>query len=131
MAEKRLKTTVEKLKRLDKVEDYQELFDKWLTLGIIEEVSDEINEAKDFCYLPHHAVFNPKSSTTPIRPVFDASAKSKGHPSLNDCLEKGHNLIELIPSILIRFRMKQFGATSDVEKAFLQISVENGAIGKL
>lgn len=35
--------------------------------------------------------------TTKLRPVFDASSKEKNQLSLNDCLQKGENLIELIP----------------------------------
>lgn len=58
-----------------------------------------------------------------MRPVFDASAKSKDGVSLNQCLETGPNLIELIPSMLLRFREKKIGVISDIEKAFLQISV--------
>lgn len=125
IAKKRLDSIIVKLKRLDKLDDYQLVFEKWLELGIIEEVFDNEEYNQNISYLPHHAVFNSKSSTTPIRPVFDASTKSKGKPSLNDCLEKGPNMIELIPSILMRFRMKQYGITSDIEKAFLQISVAN------
>ncbi|KAF2892030.1 hypothetical protein ILUMI_14143 [Ignelater luminosus] len=61
--------------------------------------------------------------TTRLRPVFDASEKSKNGVSLNQRLETGPNLIELIPSILLRFREKQIGVISDIEKAFLQISI--------
>lgn len=42
-------------------------------------------------------------------------------PSLNECLEKGPNLLELIPAI---FREGIFGITSDIRKAFLQIVVQ-------
>ncbi|GFU70771.1 DUF1758 domain-containing protein [Trichonephila clavipes] len=59
------------------------------------------------------------SQTTKIRPVFDASASEKGKPSLNECLLKGTNLIELIPDILDRFRMYPIGISADIEKAFL------------
>ncbi|GBO21222.1 hypothetical protein AVEN_186454-1 [Araneus ventricosus] len=59
--------------------------------------------------------------TTRIRPVFDASAKQKGSPTLKDCLGKGLNLIELIPSILHRFRMNLIVVSVDIRKAFLQI----------
>ncbi|GBO14256.1 hypothetical protein AVEN_177158-1 [Araneus ventricosus] len=40
-----------------------------------------------------------------------------------ECLQCGPNLIELIPDILARFRVKKFGATAGIRKAFLQISV--------
>ncbi|GFX05908.1 DUF1758 domain-containing protein [Trichonephila clavipes] len=63
------------------------------------------------------------SETTKIRSVFDATAREGNNPSLNDCLLKGHNLIELIPDILDRFRMYPIGLSADIEKAFLKISV--------
>ncbi|KAJ8973156.1 hypothetical protein NQ317_017929 [Molorchus minor] len=50
--------------------------------------------------------------------------KEKNHPSLNQCLDKGINLIELIPSILIRFRLHRIGVIADIRKAFLQISLK-------
>ncbi|UYV83191.1 hypothetical protein LAZ67_23000125 [Cordylochernes scorpioides] len=58
-----------------------------------------------------------------IRPVFDASSKVYRSPSLNDCLEKGPNLIEMIPNLMLRFRNGKFGVVADIEKAFLQIEV--------
>ncbi|XP_035232026.1 uncharacterized protein LOC118203844 [Stegodyphus dumicola] len=64
-----------------------------------------------------------ENSSTSIRPVFNASSHSPGYPSLNDCLSTGPNLIEIIPSILNRFRKNYVGVTSDIEKAFLQISI--------
>ncbi|GFU08886.1 DUF1758 domain-containing protein [Trichonephila clavipes] len=74
-------------------------------------------------YLPHRPVIKLDSATTKIRPVFDASAREKGKPSLNDCLYKGVNLIELIPDILDRFRIYPVGIVADIEKAFLMLSV--------
>ena len=38
-------------------------------------------------------------------------------------MEKGINLIELIPGIINRFRLGPIGVTSDIRKAFLQISI--------
>ncbi|GFW42303.1 DUF1758 domain-containing protein [Trichonephila clavipes] len=75
----------------------------------------------------YKSVFRPvvklDSATTKIRPVFNASAREKGKPSLNDCLYKGVNLIELIPDILDRFRIYPIGIVADIEKAFLMLSV--------
>ncbi|CAG7786955.1 unnamed protein product, partial [Allacma fusca] len=89
--------------------------------GIIEEVPTE--ELNDFGhYLPHRPVIKESSATTKIRPVFDASAKLKYKPFLNDCLEKGVNVLELIPTILLRFRLRRFGVILDIEKTFLQLS---------
>lgn len=57
----------------------------------------------------HHPAFTHDSVTTKIRSVFDASCKVDRLPSLDDCLVKGQNLIEEIPSILMRFREKVLG----------------------
>ncbi|XP_054717538.1 uncharacterized protein LOC129226934 [Uloborus diversus] len=121
LALKRLNNTVKNLKAKNLYEDYDLVFKEWEKEGIIEEVPyNEIQEPSH--YLPHRPVVK-ENSTTRIRPVFDASAKSRSSPSLNDCLEKGMNLIEFIPSILTRFRMYKIGVTADICKAFLQIRV--------
>ncbi|GFS51891.1 integrase catalytic domain-containing protein [Trichonephila clavipes] len=88
--------------------------------GKIIEVNDD--KGNFVHYLPHRPVIK-ENSTSKIRPVFDASARTKGSPSLNDCLEKGPNFIEVIPTILNRFRKYKIGVISDIEKAFLQIGV--------
>ncbi|CAG0908334.1 unnamed protein product [Cyprideis torosa] len=79
---------------------------KTLLEGIIEEVTRESING-EVQYLPHHAVVK-NSATTPIRPVFDASCKNYKGVDLNSCLQKGPNSIELIPSLLMKFRMKKF-----------------------
>ncbi|XP_025997282.2 uncharacterized protein LOC113005669 [Solenopsis invicta] len=121
LAIKRLESTTKKLKAQELYNAYQEVFDDWLLEGIIEKVPDEEID-KDAYYLPHRGVIK-ESSTTKIRPVFDASAIGENLHSLNHCLETGPNLIELIPRILLRFRRRKVGVTADIRKAFLQISV--------
>jgi len=76
-------------------------------------------------YLPHRPIVN-VSGTTRVRPVFDASARERGQPPLNQCLEKGVNLIEIIPAIILRVRINQIGIIADITKAFLQISLCEG-----
>lgn len=122
IAERRLITTTVKLQSLGKYEAYEEIFNAWLGEGIIEEVPESEYDAVSY-YLPHHAVFKPQSITTPIRPVFDASCKSNRSPSLNQCLEKGPNLLDTIPSIMLRFRLGLIGVISDIRKAYLMIDV--------
>ncbi|GFY28737.1 integrase catalytic domain-containing protein [Trichonephila clavipes] len=119
LAENRLESTKRKLIATGKFEEYQEVLDFWLSGKIIEEVNDD-KENFFVHYLPHRPVIK-ENSTSKIRPVFDASARTKGSPSLNDCLEKGPNFIEVIPTILNRFRKYKIGVISDIEKAFLQI----------
>ncbi|GFW64648.1 uncharacterized protein TNCV_700541 [Trichonephila clavipes] len=103
-------------------EDYKSVFRQWEDLNIIERVP-EVELNNECHYLPHRPVIKLDSATTKIRPVFDASAREKGKPSLNDCLYKGVNLIELIPDILDRFRIYPVGIVADIEKTFLMLSV--------
>lgn len=47
------------------------------------------------------------NSSTNIRPVFDAPASERWNLSLNQCLEKGPNLMELVPPSLDRFHERE------------------------
>jgi len=76
-------------------------------------------------YLPHRPVAK-ESGTTRLRPVFDAAARERGQHSLNQCLEKGVNLIEIIPAILLCVRINQIGIIADFRKALLQIILCEG-----
>ncbi len=121
VAEKRLQSTTRKLNSIDKFHAYHSVFEDWKKEGIISTVDKKITG--DEChYIPHRAVIK-ESRTTPVRPVFDASCKVGGSPSLNNCLEKGPNLLELIPSIILRFRMGKIGMLADIRKAFLMVDV--------
>ncbi|XP_031350458.1 uncharacterized protein LOC116176124 [Photinus pyralis] len=124
VAKKRLESTLQKLDRQNLRVDYNKVFQEWLDEGIIEQVHKQ--EKSDFVhYIPHRPVIKSASVTTKIRPVFDASAREKLSPSLNDCVQKGANLIELIPNILLGFRKQRFGVTNDIKKAFVQISIDD------
>ncbi|GFX06367.1 DUF1758 domain-containing protein [Trichonephila clavipes] len=101
---------------------FRKVLRQWEDLNIIERVP-EVELNNECHYLPHRPVIKLDSATTKIRPVFDASDREKGKPSLNDCLYKGVNLIELIPDILDRFRIYPVGIVADIEKAFLMLSV--------
>ncbi|KMQ85547.1 retrotransposon domain containing protein [Lasius niger] len=121
IAEKRLKIVTKRLQEENLFDDYDAIINKWLAEEIIEKVpAHQVNETG--YYLPHRPVIK-EGSTTRIRPVFDASAKTKDSPSLNQCLETGPNLIELIPTMLHRFRERKIGVTADIARAFLQINI--------
>ncbi|CAL1280117.1 unnamed protein product [Larinioides sclopetarius] len=103
------------------LKEYSAIFNEWKALQIIERVP--VTEIRsDAYYLPHIPVFK-EFSTTKIRPVFDASTRDSNGLSLNACLHRGPNMIELIPDVLDRFRTYPIGLSADIEKAFLQISV--------
>ncbi|XP_035229687.1 uncharacterized protein LOC118201658 [Stegodyphus dumicola] len=118
LAERRLNKTVKRLKVESNYEAYGDVFKEWLEEGVIEEADKKYQG--QVLYLPHREVIK-RNSTTKLRPVFDASAKVKGFPSLNDCLDP--NLIEQLPSILTRFRKEKIGVIADIRRVFLQISV--------
>ncbi|XP_021964265.1 uncharacterized protein LOC110859612 [Folsomia candida] len=118
----RLNRATEKLIKEDKYQAYDKIFEEWENEGIIEQVQED--DSKDSHYLPHRPVFKLESLTTPVRPVFDASCRVGKYPSLNQCLEKGPNMLELIPSILLRFREKKVAAISDIRKAFQMVGVK-------
>ncbi|KAL0861187.1 hypothetical protein ABMA27_009669 [Loxostege sticticalis] len=120
LARKRLESTEKRLKQIGKLNDYNNVFEEWLKLDIIEPAPDQSIKGH---YMPHHAVIKEASLTTKVRPVFDAAARDRNGISLNSCLEKGVNLLEQIPNLLIHFRKNKFGVTADITKAFLQISL--------
>jgi len=122
VTEKRLVSTSRRLNSLHKFASYDCIFKEWEAEGIIS-AAEEAVEPTGCHYLPQRAVFK-ESRTTPVRPVFDASCKVGRSPSLNGCLEKGPNFLELIPAMLLRFRMGRIGVIADIRKAFLMIEVD-------
>ncbi|XP_028150998.1 uncharacterized protein LOC114344360 [Diabrotica virgifera virgifera] len=91
---------------------------------IIENIIEEmVEEQPNPDYLFHRSVIKSNSASKKIRPVFDASTREKDKSALNQCLEKGVNLNELISPILLRFRRQEIGVISDIRKAFLQIEI--------
>ncbi|XP_064469944.1 uncharacterized protein LOC135384685 [Ornithodoros turicata] len=75
--------------------------------------------------MPHRAVTRNETSSTRVRVVFDASSHAGGATSLNDHLEKGPKLNTDLVSVLVRFRMRKVVLTADIQKAFLQIGIQN------
>ena len=68
---------------------------------VIEPVPEEEASPVREHYLPHHAVVRQDETTTKLRIVYYASAKSDG-PSLNECLHKGLKFNQLIFDLLLR-----------------------------
>uniref|UniRef100_A0A8D9AEK0 Integrase catalytic domain-containing protein n=1 Tax=Cacopsylla melanoneura TaxID=428564 RepID=A0A8D9AEK0_9HEMI len=98
-------------------------FDEQLKLGILERVDSSPNNTKSH-YFPYHAVIRTERETTKIRVVMDASAKQdRNKPSLNQLLYRGPVLLENLCSLLLRFRTHKFGIIGDLEKAFLNIGL--------
>ena len=112
------------------LKEYDSIITDQLNSGILEKVPEN-EQTKDFAqnntihYLSHFGVVRKDSETTKLRIVFDGSAKSEGEQlSINDYLENGPNLIPPIFEIVTKFRSYPIAIVSDIEKAFLQISIE-------
>ena len=85
----------------------------------------ELDTAEKVHYLPHQAVVRQDAKTTKVRVVYDASAEdSKSKMSLNDCLHVGPSLNHLLIDLLLRFRVNRVALVADIEKAFLNVSVD-------
>ena len=107
----------------DLLKGYDDIIKEQLAMGIIVPVDDTAESSSAHIhYLPHHAVLRHDKSTTKLRIVYDASAKTNG-PSLNNCLHVGPSLHQKIFNILLRFRMWPIAIIADIEKAFLMIQV--------
>lgn len=74
-------------------------------------------------YIPHHCVFKPDSTTTKLRVVFDASAKTENGLSLNDTLLTGPKLQQNIVKLLLKFRFHAVVLTADIKQMYRQIFV--------
>ena len=76
-------------------------------------------------YLPIHAVYKASSSTTKVRAVFDASAKSSTGVSLNDTLLVGPTVHPPLLDVLLRFRLYPVALTADISKMYRAVELVN------
>ena len=127
LSRKRLDGLIKRLRHDPKVlKEYDSIIQSQRSQGITEEVNPQEESANgQIHYLPYHAVLRRDKSTTKVRVVYDASARSTGC-SLNKCLHKGPKFDQKILDnhILIRFQTYKIALTADIEKAFLMVSVQ-------
>ena len=108
---------------------YQDFMQKFMDLGhlvLVPESEEELPDEQCF-YLPHHGVLKESSTTTKLRVVFDASAKTTSGVSLNSILGIGPRVQSVIFDILVRFRFHAIGMAADVGKMYRQIGLDNPA----
>ena len=107
----------------EKLKEYDDIIKSQLQEGIVERAPEIADGNKEF-YLPHKPVYREDADTTKVRVVYDVSAKpTKDSPSLNDCLETGPKLQNLLWDILVRNQFKPICLCADIQKAFLQIRI--------
>lgn len=99
---------------------YVEFMKEYERLGHMKEVTP-LKIPSSHYFIPHHCVLKPDSSTTKLRVVFDASAKSSSGKALNDILYAGPTVQSELLSILLRFRTHKYVFTADIEKMYRQI----------
>ena len=67
----------------------------------------------------------PAKSITKAHIVYDASFKEKcGINSLNECLYRGPVILPDMVGLLLRFRTYPVVVLADIEKAFLQVAIQ-------
>ena len=97
-----------------------------LNNGFIEKIdTDEVQSSNTkLHYIPHHPV-KKDSAKTPIRIVYHCSCRqTPDSPSLNDCLLNVPSKINDVTAILLRFRMNKYAMSTDIEKAFLNVGLD-------
>jgi len=123
LAENRLRSLLHKLSQDPALlVEYDQQIQKFVKLGFLSEVTPSENDVE--YYPPHLAVIRPDKISHRLRIVFDASAKSKGGLSLNDCVEVGDNLYPDMLAILLRFCWSPIAWIGDITKAFLQMELK-------
>lgn len=121
---RRLNYNLKRLRALPHVlSEYERILQEQLVKNIIEPVPD-LPSGTVVHYLPHHPVIKPEAESTKVRIVLDASSKSRNGFSLNDCMHKGPCLLPQIPILLTKFRLHNIAILADIEKAFLQIAID-------
>ena len=121
----RMMETLEKrLEKLGKIDEANEVFNKMVEIGALEEIGAE--ELKMWSgpvhYLPIQAVVQEKSMTTPVRLVTNSSLVDRSTGlSLNSILAKGPMYLNDMWEMLVRFKHQEYGLTGDISKAYYQM----------
>ncbi len=126
---RRLKTNEQSLLKKGKWQQFQDVVKEYMDLGHAEPVPD--NELKlpdsQVYYMPMHSMVKQSSSTTKLRVVFDASAKTSSGHFFNGTLAVGPTLYPPITDILMKFRTYPIALSGDISKMYraIQLSPED------
>ena len=113
------------LNKKDRFQEFDGVMQEYLDLKHAEEVpTPDLEKPPELSfYLPMHAVYKASSTTTKIRAVFDASAKSSTGVSLNDTLLDGPTLHPPLVDVLLQFRLYPVALTADVSKMYRAVKL--------
>ena len=105
--------------------DYTKTLQEYADLGHAEPVpAGELDKPESTAYyFPSHGVVKQSSTTTKLRIVIDASAKTTSGISLNDTLFPGPNLYALLADVILAFHSHIIGMSADISKMFWEIGL--------
>ncbi|XP_055715157.1 uncharacterized protein LOC129809373 [Phlebotomus papatasi] len=101
---------------------YGEVMNEQLKNGWVEPVPAGSHPSSTY-YMPHQGVLK-NSTTTKLRIVFNASAKTSNGVCLNNLLRVGPAVQPTLAEILLRFRRHQFALTADISRMYLQVILD-------
>ena len=96
---------------------YKGIIDRNVEKGIFKKCIHNISEGH---YIPHFGVPQPRSTTTPLRMVISCAT---GHPSINECLLPGGNLLNDLPSLIRMIRTYPIAFTGDISQAYNSVAL--------
>lgn len=103
-------------------DQYQKVIKAHIVDGYMALVEDDKLSFPHY-FIPHHAVYKADSVSTPLRCVFDASAKTSSGVSLNDILYTGPKLQADVFDIFLNFRLFAIAFTADIRQMYLRIGM--------
>lgn len=105
---------------------YTHFINEYRELNHMKPIDESLDNAYEKNYfLPHHVFLKPTSSTTKLRVVFDASAKTSTNKSLNDIMMIGPTVQDNIFNVILRFRTYKYTFSCDIKKMFRQIKIND------
>ena len=106
-------------------QEVETVMKEYFDSGHAEEVPlvDFHKQPQDVFYLPMHCVRKESSTTSKIRAVFDASAKTSTGVALNDTLLVGPTVHSSLVDVLLRFRQHRVALTADVSRMYRAIAL--------
>ena len=116
-------------KRSAKNEEHANVYQKQIEGMIEQEVAQKLSKTElenyegPIHYISHHEVLKPDSKSTPVRIVFNSSARYMGHV-LNDYWVKGPHLLNDLLGVLIRFRENNIASIGDIRKMYHTVKIK-------
>ena len=123
MAKQRFQHNERSVRRKGKLEEYEAQVRDYAERDHSEKIpiEDFAKPVAEHFYLPMHGVQKATSTTTKLRVVSDASAKTSTGVSLNDTHITGPSLYPELTTVLNQFRMWDVAYSADISKMFRDI----------